>query len=153
MKNVIIIAGIYTTLLAGTFMLGCQSPAEKVDEATTKVENAQENLKEVKQDANTKIAANAEEWKIFKTETEAKIKSNEVYIADLKQQMKKTGKNFDAMNSKKIDSLETKNTTMRTKIEDYDKNLSDWETFKREFNHDMAELGQALKDFTVNNKK
>ena len=30
---------------------------------------------------------------------------------------------------------------------------SNWESFKREFNHDMDEIGQALKDLTVDNKK
>jgi hypothetical protein len=30
---------------------------------------------------------------------------------------------------------------------------SNWQSFKREFKHDTDELGQALKDFTVNNKK
>jgi len=30
---------------------------------------------------------------------------------------------------------------------------SDWQSFKREFNHDMDELGHSLKDFTVDNKK
>jgi hypothetical protein len=35
----------------------------------------------------------------------------------------------------------------------YDKNQTDWEKFKREFNHDMDELGKSLKDLTVNNKK
>jgi len=31
-------------------------------------------------------------------------------------------------------------------------NAEEWETFKREFNHDMDELGKALKDLTVDNK-
>lgn len=29
----------------------------------------------------------------------------------------------------------------------------DWESFKREFNHDVDELGQALKDLTVDNEQ
>jgi hypothetical protein len=38
-------------------------------------------------------------------------------------------------------------------MDTYEKKQSDWESFKREFNHDMDELGQALKDLTVDNKK
>jgi phage-related minor tail protein len=34
-----------------------------------------------------------------------------------------------------------------------EKNQSDLESFKQEYNHDMEELGEALKDFRVNNKK
>jgi hypothetical protein len=30
---------------------------------------------------------------------------------------------------------------------------SDWQSFKREFNHDMDELGNAFNNLTVNNKK
>jgi hypothetical protein len=42
---------------------------------------------------------------------------------------------------------------MKARIDAYDKSQSDWESFKREFTHDMEGLGQALNDLTVNNKK
>lgn len=66
--------------------------------------------------------------------------------------MKKSGKTFDAMYEKNIMALEQKNKDLRTKISNYESNQSDWESFKREFNHDMDEQGQAIKDLTVNNK-
>ena len=96
--------------------------------------------------------ANAEEWSVFKSDAEIKIKENEVRIGELKVKMKKSGKTFDAMYDKNIIALEQKNKDLRTKISNYESNQSDWEAFKREFNHDMDELGQALKDLTVNNK-
>ena len=42
---------------------------------------------------------------------------------------------------------------MNARIAAYDKSQSDWESFKREFSHDMDGLGQAINDLTVNNKK
>ena len=40
------------------------------------------------------------------------------------------------------------------KLDNYKVDASEnWESFKREFNHDMSELGDALKDITVDNKK
>ena len=96
--------------------------------------------------------ANAEEWRVFKSDAEIKIKENEVRIGELKVKMKKSGKTFDAMYEKNIIALEQKNKDLRTKISNYESNQSDWEAFKREFNHDMDELGQAIKDLTVNNK-
>ena len=96
--------------------------------------------------------ANAEEWRVFKSDAEIKIKENEVRIGELKVKMKKSGKTFDAMYEKNIIALEQKNKDLRAKISNYESNQSDWEAFKREFNHDMDELGQAIKDLTVNNK-
>ena len=82
-----------------------------------------------------------------------KIKENEVRIAELKVKMKKPGKILDPLYEKKIEMLEQKNIDLKAKMEAYEKNQSDWESFKREFNHDMDELGSALKDLTVDNKK
>jgi hypothetical protein len=49
--------------------------------------------------------------------------------------------------------LEQKNASLKTKIENYENNQTDWQSFKREFNADMSQLGKALKDLTVDNKK
>nr|MBP8086991.1 hypothetical protein [Saprospiraceae bacterium] len=89
---------------------------------------------------------------VFKSDAEIKIKENEVRIGELKVKMKKSGKTFDAMYEKNIIALEEKNKDLKTRIASYETNQSDWDAFTREFNHDMDELGQALKDLTVNNK-
>jgi cell shape-determining protein MreC len=67
--------------------------------------------------------------------------------------MKKPGEIFDALYAKKIANLEQQNKEMRARLEAYEKSQSNWESFKREFNHDMDAIGQALKDLTVDNKK
>jgi len=50
--------------------------------------------------------------------------------------------------------LRKKNKRLKEKLDSYKNDAdSDWHSFKREFNHDMDELGHSLKDFTVDNKK
>ena len=67
--------------------------------------------------------------------------------------MKKPGQTWDDVYAKKIEKLEAQNNDLRIKINTYDPEKSDWETFKREFNHDMDSFGQAFKDLTTNNSK
>lgn len=141
-------------ILAMAVFSGCQSSSEKVDNAKENVADAKEELKEVQQEVNADAVkvANAAEWQAFKNESEEMIRKNEIRITELKVKMKKPGTTFDAAYAKNIEALEQKNKNLKIRIGDYENNQSDWEAFKREFNHDMEELGQALKDLTVNNK-
>lgn len=155
MKNAIIIFTVITTMMSGMIFVGCESPAQKAENAQTDVKDAKQDLKEAQQaaDAAALKAASAEEWKTFKSESEVIIKDNEMRIAELKEKMKKTGKTLDAVYAESIAVLEQKNRDMKTRIDAYEKSQNGWESFKREFNHDMGEIGQALKDLAVNNKK
>jgi len=140
--------------MIGTLFTGCQSPAQKEEAARNNVLEAKQDLKEVQNDANAeaKKVANAQEWETFKNDAELIIRNNEIRIAELKVKLNKPGTTLDPIYEKKIELLEQQNKDLKKRIEDYEKNQSDWETFKREFNHDMEELGKALKDLTVDNK-
>lgn len=155
MKKAIFIFVAATMFIAGTIFTGCQSSDQKVEDAQAKVQDAKQELNAAKNDASAEAqkAANAEAWKTFRSEAEVKIRANELYIAELKEKMKKSGKKLDALYAKSIDELEQKNIDLKNRIEAYDKSQSDWESFKREFSHDMEELGKAMKDLTVNNEK
>ena len=141
-------------ILAHAVFTGCQSSADKLEAANQNVEKEKQDLQEAQKDANAVAVkvANAEEWTAFKTESEVKIKDNQIRIDELKMKMSKPGKTFDAMYAKNIENLEQKNKDLKARIGAYEANQSDWDSFKREFNHDMDELGQALRDLTVNNK-
>jgi DNA repair ATPase RecN len=154
MNKTIITLAVSSMLVAGSIFTSCKSPAQKEDAAQSKVEDAQQDLNEAqdKADAANLKVATAEEWTAFKNESEIKIRDNEVRIAELKAKMKKPGKVFDSMYEKRIDRLEEQNRDMQARIDAYEKSQSNWETFKTEFNHDMDELGKALKDLTVDNK-
>lgn len=124
-----------------------QAAQENLDSAKVAVTNAQNELIEAKR------AATAEEWQVFKDDTDAKIEDNTAKIAELKLKIKKTGKEIDKEYQKKIDTLEQKNKELKVKIDSYKNDVnSDWKAFKKEFNHDMDQLGKSLKDFTVDNK-
>ncbi|MFV5692129.1 hypothetical protein ACM55K_08910 [Flavobacterium sp. LT1R49] len=154
MKKTIYILAL-TTFIAGTILIGCQTSTKKEEEAKDKVADAREDVQDAKEELmNARKEATTEEWKAFKDQTNATINENEMRIADLKAKMKKTENSIDAMYAKKVNELEQKNKDIKAKVETYknDRN-SDWESFKREYNHDMNELGNALRDVTVDNKK
>jgi len=155
MKNSIFNLASLVCLTSTLLFTGCQTPAQKVDDAKTNVDNANQDLKDVKKDAMAEEQKMAEEkdWMDFKTASETRIKENETRITELKAEMKKSGKKLDAAYEKKIVAEEEKNKALETRMTAYHTGQSDWAEFKREFNHDMDELGQALKDLTVNNKK
>ncbi len=154
MKKTISTIAVALLIIAGSAFTSCKSPAEKADDAQAEVQDAQQDLNEAQNEANTEAekVATAEEWQMFKTEAEAKIRSNEVRINELTIQMNKPGEVFDALYKKRIQTLEQQNRDLKNRIDAYDRSHTDWETFKREFNHDMDELGEALKNLTVSNK-
>lgn len=155
MKNSIFNFALLISFTSALFFTGCQTPAQKVEDAKTNVDNANQDLKDVKKDAmaEEQKMADEKEWTDFKVASEMKIKDNETRITELKAEMKKSGKKLDAAYEKKIVAEEEKNKALETRMTAYHTGQSDWAEFKREFNHDMDELGQALKDLTVNNKK
>ncbi|MDQ3141921.1 MAG: hypothetical protein M3Q56_06700 [Bacteroidota bacterium] len=138
-------------LAAGTVLTGCQSADKKVENAKEEVQDAKKDLQEANQDAVK--AAREAEWKLFRDDVDVRIKNNETLIAEYRVKMKKPGKALDAVYAAKIDALEVRNRDLRSRVDTYDINSSDWESFKREFNHDMDELGAAIKDIFVDNKK
>jgi chromosome segregation ATPase len=154
MKRTIFIISVATFLLFVAILIGCQSSAQKEEAARDKVQDAKQNLEEVQDKANAEAqkVATAEEWKAFKIETEEKISNNEKSIAGLKVKIKKPGKTLDALRENKIDKLEKMNSDLKTRLEAYEKNQSDWVSFKIEFNNDMDELGKAINDLMVDNK-
>ena len=152
MKRLILILSVIT-FMTGVILIGCAS--DQKDETTeVKTEDGKTDVVIVEDDANTVTikTANAEEWKLFKAEAQLKIRENEIRIAELKAKKQKPGKLFDELREKRIKNLELKNSELRARITTYETTQSDWEKFKQEFNHDMDELGQALRDLTVDNK-
>jgi len=90
---------------------------------------------------------------VFKNESEAKIDANQTRITELKAEMRKPGKKYDTRYARKIDNLEQRNLELRMRINTYNDEQSDWNTFKNEFNHDLNEIGLAFTNLTVNSKK
>lgn len=149
MKKAILTITIVVSLMAGSMFYGCQSSPVTPEEADAqaKVDSAKSELKDAQK------AATAEEWEAFKVESAEKIRINELSIADFKDRKNTSEAQFDALYAEKIDKLEKQNKNLQARIDNYESRRDNWASFKSEFNHDMDELGKAVNDLTVNNKK
>jgi DNA polymerase II small subunit/DNA polymerase delta subunit B len=152
-KSIILIAA--ASVIAGNVFLSCKSNSEKESDAVEEVQDAKENLDDVTEDINDDVIskANDAEWQTYKSEAIKTITANEMRIAELKKAINKPGTKFDKTYVKSIASLEDKNASLKIKITNYENNQTDWDSFKREFNSDMNELGTAIKDVTTKHKK
>ncbi|SHG52062.1 hypothetical protein SAMN05443549_104313 [Flavobacterium fluvii] len=147
MRKIIFAVTVMMFLTAIT-VVSCKPATKEEKEATEKVKDANKEFIDAKKEAT------AEEWKAFKNSGDSIIIKNEERIAELKLKIKNTGSAIDAKYEKNIEILEQKNKDLKVKMETHKNGANeDWQSFKREFNHDMHELGQSLKDLTVDNKK
>lgn len=126
-------------VVALTFFASCKSAQQKEDAA-------RQNVVEAKQDLRDSQASSAEDWKTFRTESTAKIADNDKRISELKIKMNQPGNTFDGMYRTRIEKLEAKNKELKSKLNNYDGNETEWKTFKSDFNRDMNEIGNNIKD-------
>ena len=142
--------------MAGIMFTGYLLSTQKHKVAQTKMLFAKEDLIAAQEYANeaVKNAATPEEWNTFRNESELKIRENEIRIAELNVKLQKPAEIPDARQyEKKIAILELQNKDMKARLDAYERIQSDWETFKRDFNHDITAIGNELKDLTRDNKK
>ena len=144
-----------TAGLTGLLIIGCKSNTEKNEEAVENVNDANANLKDVQDEAIDDASKKATdvEWQTYNNEMLSTISTNEDRITDLKKALNKPGNKFDANYSKNINLLQKRNLDLKIRIENYENNKTDWESFKRQFNSDMDEFGKEFDDFIVKNKK
>jgi len=145
MKNTMhffLVAALVTT----GFFSSCDSKAKKVNEAIEDVQDSKEKLREAISELN-------EEYAPFKIEANRKIAANELRIEELRAVVSQPGeKLLDDLRRKRIEELKLKNDALKNKLSAYEKEHSDWEVFKREFNHDMNGILESLKDIGKDNK-
>lgn len=135
-------------ILAAVGMLSsCASKEKKVEDAKLRVEDAKQDLNQAQRELNA-------EYPSFKTDAEAKIADNERQIVALNAIINNPGKlPLDEMRKKEVAELEEKNAQLKSRLYGYEKERTDWETFKREFNHDMEGIGEAFKELGKKNTK
>jgi len=116
------------------------------------VEVAKENVKE--SNGQLKQARLNAEYPAFKKNAEDKIAENERLIVNLKAKLAEQGKSpLDDMRRQKIEDLRKQNGDLRAELYGYEKERSDWETFKAKFNYNADKLGKAFTDFGNDLKK
>jgi hypothetical protein len=146
MKKSIYTLGMSAMLLVPLFM-SCDSKGQE--------EQSKRELEEISLDAaaKEKEAKEAEEWAALKSSSEEKIKANDLRIEELRTKKAKPGKILDPIYAAAIDALQQRNADLQARMDAYEKEHSDWEAFKTELEHDMDELGKAIEDLGVDNKK
>jgi len=146
MKTKILTFAITAVIAMVSFSAMAQA-SRKATSARKDIANGKKDLKEAKLDS-------AADFQKFKTESEAKIKDNQTKITELKAKKSSQSKEIRQKYDKKVLALEKKNNELKGKIKKADNTkTSKWASFKREFNHDMEELGHAIKDIGVDNTK
>ncbi len=94
------------------------------------------------------------EFQKFKKECQIKIRQNEKSISVLKIKISKFRSIEKAEYQRNLGVLEQKNTRLKKQLTNYKEKKQDkWMAFKREINLDIDEVGEALSDFTVENKR
>lgn len=154
-----------TTFMAGILLTSC---GEKSKQDATEVK---EDVIELNKDL-TRGAINAaeeikiavkQEWNKFKTVSEIAIENTEKEIKNLREKISKKNKNEREKLTKKLDELEQINIVLKDKlavrtrkfkentIEFNEKSKDIQKTFEREFDENMKELSNALKDIFKDN--
>ncbi len=128
-------------LLSGVLMAGCSTSPEQ------KLENAKDNAEE----AND---AYLEEIENYKTEKWEIIRANETALEEMRalpeEEASEISEDYDAM----VADLEERNEALKIQLKEYeDEGESNWKKFKKEFSHDMDELGTAIADVFKNSEK
>jgi hypothetical protein len=137
-----------TAIMTGTALASCESPAQKQEIAANNVSVANEELQQAKQQE-----LNAE-YPAFKKDAELKITANDKRIAELREKLSASGKSpLDDIRRQRIDDLQKRNAELRARLYGYEKERSDWLTFKAKFNQDADNLRDAFKDFGNDLKK
>jgi hypothetical protein len=148
MKKSIYTLGMSAMLLVPLFM-SCDSKGQ--EEA---IKAASLNKFQLDAAAKEKEAKEAEEWAALKSTSEGKIKARmTLRIEELRIKKAKPGKVLDPIYAGAIDALQQRNADLQARMDAYEKDHSDWEAFKTELEHDMDELGKAIEDLGVDNKK
>lgn len=139
LKNILKISYLSTALiLAPIAFSGCENMPGAKKAADEKV------VKEVVVEPET-----LSEWKIFKTNTEKLIASNNEKIANIKSRISPSQSTpMDKMRLKQIETLEERNAKLYTKIYEYKGNelQSDWAQFKMDVEKELSEIEKAFND-------
>jgi len=127
-------------MIIGVMLIGCFENSEKSKQ------DIKENIKE-----NEAYKLEMDEYRFRIAE---QITTNENSIIAFRSRIANQKKEARADYEKKINDLNNKNTDLKMRLDAFNAdNKESWELFKVEFGRDMDELGNALRDFTINSQK
>jgi Skp family chaperone for outer membrane proteins len=137
-----------TTLIAGVLLAFIMISANTTSEK--QINKCKNEFLLPLHDAKNKIQD--DDHKTYRAEQEKKINENEKKIAELKAKKDKVKKENLSHYETKIAELEKKNNELKKRISSSykDEGKEKWESFKKEFNHDMSEVGESINDLYKN---
>lgn len=146
---------VLTLSIAGITLTSCNIKTQAEKDATENMENATDKLEDATDDLSEATrAATAAEWQAFKDESAQMAEQNSKRIAELKADMNKSSATMVQDYADKVAALEQKNKELIAKANNFKNDThADWESFKEEFQTDMIELNEALKNVTIDSKK
>jgi len=125
-------------------LTGCTSSSKKVKFAKENVAYAKENVVDANQKLNQALLDSVQD---YKKHTEEKLLDNEKSLALYKGKIASGKVENKAKFQKEWSALAKRNDQMKQKLENYSEEKDGkWETFKKEFDHDMDELGKSFKE-------
>jgi hypothetical protein len=139
-----------TGFVKGEDLTNCELLEKKLDKAKEKLKIAKDEVSKVKQELDIAVEESLKKIEINKKELsnigkngdEDPTFSSTLRLDDVKAKYEQT-----------IAQLELKKNEIAKKIEDYKSDGSEkWDTFKHKLNHDIEELGKALKGFVTSEK-
>ena len=143
MKKIIVTISA-ATLIAGSVFTGCQTSEKKVDDA-------KKNVVEAKYELNQALKDSIQD---FKSKSESRIADYEKAIVELKANIAKEKTENRSYYEKELAILEQKNKDLKIQLIDYkEENEEKWNSFKKEFNKDLNDLGQSFKNLMTKDKK
>jgi septal ring factor EnvC (AmiA/AmiB activator) len=147
MKLNLFIISVWGALCFLTFSFCGGDSSRKVDDKAEDITVKQNDLDKAERDFE-------KDWEEFRNNINDELKENENSIATYRG-MEKKDKTYSDKFKDRIDNMEAENKRLRERINSYnteDKTHDNWVEFKREFRHDMDELGHAIKDLGKDNK-
>jgi len=131
----------FTASMALACWCAMAQEARKAPEAGKRIMMTTHELKVARIDSSA-------DYQKFRNEAGLKINRNQEMIAELKSRKAKETQEERFNYDSEILTLEYKNDMLNTRIKDsIDTKTTNWSVFKREFNHDVSELENAIKRF------
>jgi uncharacterized membrane-anchored protein YhcB (DUF1043 family) len=124
--------------------ISCTSPVQKAEQDVIKANAA---LEQAKLDSIS-------DYQEFRKESEERMARNAEMIESYKQGMKSGKRKIKEQDRRMMAELEETNEMMKMKLNSFkSESKEEWDTFKKEYTHDMDNLGTAITNFTVHNTK
>jgi len=146
MKKPIQLASVLLTVLATSSLFSC-SDAKQQEREAEKDRAELQRMEEAERDLER-------EREVFISDAREKIEQNKEDIADLKAAARNKKGEVKQEYEEAIDKLQAENERLEATIDEGRKqNNEKWESFKREFNSDMDNLGASIGNLFKDNKE